>query len=110
MVGQCLNRAIGLEGEPLVFTAAPEEFNAVEFGAVGRQKEEGKSLSFPVGDAGLKGGGAMGRCIVEHDDGGLREVLAKVIEKGDDLGRAHAVRGRVGVQLCSIMAQKAGYV
>jgi len=56
VVGQCLDRAVGFEGEPLVFAAAPAEFNAVEFGAVGGQKEERKSLGFPVGDAGWKGG------------------------------------------------------
>jgi len=52
----------------------------------------------------------MGRRIVEHHAGGLGQVLAKVIEKGDNIGRAHTLRGSVGVQLGSIRAQKAGHV
>ena len=93
-----------------MFAAAPHDFDAVEFGAVGRQKKQGQSGRFPVGDAGAEGGRAMGGRVVEDHHRGLGAVLAKVIEETDNIVGIQALLARVGVQVSAVVAQEPGHV
>ena len=55
MLEQGLGRLIGLGREPVVFAKAPEGFDAVEFGGVGRQKQQREAAGCPTGQLRLHG-------------------------------------------------------
>ena len=52
---EVIEAEIGPEWKPLVLNFPPEDFDEIEFGAVGGQPVQGDALSKPVCDAGLKG-------------------------------------------------------
>ena len=71
----------GLEGpeievdfgaEPLVFDFAPQGFDFVEMGAMGRQVENVRVLVFPRRESRLESGRVMDFGIVKHQHGGAR--------------------------------------
>lgn len=48
--------------------------------------------------------------VVEDDDGGLGELLAKVVKKEDNVLGVEALGGRISVKISAVVAQKAGHI
>ena len=88
MLEQRLRGLVGFGRKPVVFAKAPEDFDAVEFGGIGRQKQQRQARGGPRGQLRLDQVGLMNRGVVEHEDGGLGQV-------GDELGHGqHEELGR----------------
>ena len=102
--------SVGFRGQPLVFATTPQDFNAIEFGAVRREVKQGHALFFPRRELGFKSGrGVTGR-VVEDDNGWLGEGLAEVIKKQDDVHRFQAFGRGIGVEVRAVVAQESGHV
>ena len=102
--------SVGFRGQPLVFATPPQDFDAVEFGAVRREVKQGHALFFPRRELGLKSGRGVGGCVVEDDDGWLGEVLAEIVEEQDDVHRFQAFARGIGVEVRAVVAQEPGHV
>ena len=83
---------------PVMLAAVPAQFNSVEFGAVGRQKQQAQSLGCPFGVAGAHDVGLVNRGVVEDQDGGAVQGLAELVHgQHEQVGRERA-SPPVGVQ------------
>ena len=99
---------IGIGGEPVVLAKAPEDFDAVEFGGIGRRKRQRHARGRPSRHFGLDQVGFVNRGVVEHKHSGLGPVGDELVDgqheefggkgRGRDDGRKGlAARGlRVG--------------
>ncbi len=89
---EVIEAEIGPEWKPLVLDFPPEDFDEVEFGAVGGQPMQGDALSKPVQDAGLKSAADMDGGVVEDDQPeflGLGGWGGEGVQGGDDRGGGH---------------------
>ena len=68
--------SVGFRGQPLVFATTPQDFNAIEFGAVRRGVKQGHALLFLRRELGFTGGRGVAGRVVGNDDGWLGEGLA----------------------------------
>ena len=64
---EVIEAEIGPEWKPLVLDFPPEDFDEVEFGAVGWQPMQGDALSKPVRNARPKGVAGVDGGVVEDD-------------------------------------------
>ena len=91
---------IGVRCEPVVLAKAPEDFDAVEFGGVGRQKQQRQPLRGPRRHLGLDQVGLVNRGVVKHEHGGLALMGHKLVDgEHKQLGRKGGGRndGREGL-------------
>ena len=78
MLQEGKRRLVSVGGKPIVLAKAPENFDAVELGRVGRQEKQGKPLRSPGGQLVFNQPGFVNRGIIEHKHGGLRELSQEV--------------------------------
>ena len=67
-----------------MLAAVPEQFDFVEFGAIGGQKLQAQSAGGLSGLMGLHAGGAVDAGVVEHEHRGPGQVLAALVEDGSE--------------------------
>lgn len=83
---EVIEAEIGPEREPLVFDFAPEDFDEVEFGAVGRRPVQADALSEPVVDPSLKRAAGVDGGVVGDDQAerlGLGGLGGEGVQHGD---------------------------
>lgn len=71
----------GFECHPLMLDFAPQDFDAVELWAVGRQKVQGQSLLLEQVHHGFDGFCCMHRGVVQHDCQGFAYMLKQQTQK-----------------------------
>ena len=89
---EVIEAEIGPRWEPFILNFAPEDFDEVEFGAVGRQPVQADALSKPVQDADLKGVAGMDGSVIKNDQAelpGLGGLRGEGVQGGDDRGGGH---------------------
>lgn len=71
----------GFESHPLMFDLAPQDFDAVELGAVGRQKVQGQPLLLEQVHHGFERFCRVYRGVVQHDCQGFAHMLKQQPQK-----------------------------
>lgn len=71
----------GFEGHPLMLDFAPQDFDAIELWAVGRQKVQGQSLLLEQVHHGLDRFCRVYRSVVQHDCQGFAHMLKQQTQK-----------------------------
>ena len=87
---EVIEAEIGPEGEPVVFDFAPEDFDQVEFGAIGRQPMQGDALAEPIHHPRLESAAGVDGGVVEDDEAQflrLSGLGGEGVQHGDGGGR-----------------------
>lgn len=99
---EMIEAEIGFRRKPFVFDFAPEDFDEVELGAVGRQPVQADALAKPVHDARLKSPAGVNGGVIQDDQAefpGAGGLGGEGVEGGDDGGRGDAPDGGSKVAL-----------